>query len=202
MTVMADVNCEPYLAAFELLRGSSEKKYILDACRRLFVHSDEYIISKHTKEFSAREVELMATMIFEFCTDWSGEVAYRDVELDVGNKFMGGRVAYGEYACYDSDDLVYGSRIHTEKSTATKPFTIDEIEEYLVALWYRYRTCDHIEEFFSFASVCKCVDAYSVLEARDWHGQASIESFALRVMYSFKGLDRAVPDTDQECGTI
>ncbi len=168
----------------------------MDACRRLFVHSDTYVIGKHVKVFSPREVELMANMIFEFCTDWSKDVPFREVEFDVGSKFMGDRVAYyGDYASYDSDDLVYVSRIHTEIYTATKPFTIDEIEEYLVALWYRYRTCDHIEEFFSFAPVCKCVEAYSMLDDSTGHMKVPVELFALRVLNSFRGLDRVSSNT-------
>jgi hypothetical protein len=66
-------------------------------------------------------------------------------------------------------------------------FTVDEIEEYLIALWHRYRACELTAQFFSFAPVCKCIEAYAEMKSLAEQAYPSVDQFALRVMRSFYG---------------
>ena len=181
----------PYLAVFEILHGSLDDNHIRDACRRLFLDSDEYRISLQSKAFTENDVSMMADMLYEYSTDWDTCVASRKINLENRPGPMGRQhVTYSDYASYICLDFMYQSKIHTTDFPTSSSFTLDEVEEYLIALWHQYRQCSDSEQFFSLALVVKCIDAYAGLRSTSRADLPPVELFALRVMQSFKGDNR------------
>lgn len=181
----------PYLAVFEILRGSIDDNHIRDACRRLFIDSDEYRISTRFQDYAEGDISEIADMLYEYCTDWGDCVSERRINLE--NKpttYEEKYVTYANYASYICWDFIDQSKIHKADSPASLSLSLDEVEKYLVALWHRYRQCADTDQFFSFALVVKCIDAYAGLRSTSRADLPPVELFALRVMQSFKGDNR------------
>jgi hypothetical protein len=91
------------LDAFKVLDSRATPRDMLEACRYLFIHSDEYQLARHP--FDQTEVDAVARAIYEYIL-FPDAPSIREIVFTVDRPIEGKAIEYSEYASRFSGDML------------------------------------------------------------------------------------------------
>ena len=153
------------LKAFQVLDSQATMECVREACKQLFLHSDEYQLAGENP-FNASEVEVVSNAIYEYITSANDPVC-REIVFDVARKLEGKSIEYDEYASMFSEDMLFESRPRELKSCSLEELRC-ALKVFLVGILFRYRFCDNSgKALFPVSIILDYNDAIRVLLSRE-----------------------------------
>jgi hypothetical protein len=126
------------LQAFQVLDSAMTWSDVLEACRQLFMHSDEYCVAVQYPFVSA-EVDAVAKAIFEYIQNPDYPVL-REIVFQVPRALEGRSIEICEYASMFSDDM-----LHQNGSMDFASLDLEDLRRrlkmYLAGILFRYQFC-------------------------------------------------------------
>ncbi len=152
------------LKAFQVLNRQATTADILEACKSLFLHSDEYHLVQHP--FAPSEVDAVANAIYEYilCPD---APSLREIKFSVERPVEGKSIDYSEYASTFSEDMLYQNASTPFASLGLEELRL-ALETFLVGVFFRYAFCvDQDRASFPVSKILDYIDAVAILLSRE-----------------------------------
>lgn len=153
------------LQAFRMLEGATARSDVLEACRQLFIYSDEYHHAGQNP-FSPSEVDAVANAICEYI-EHPDDPALREIIFSVPRPLEGNSIEYCEYASMFSEDMLY-------QNTSTEFASLDledlrrRLKMYLAGILFRYQFCVFEDRAaFPVSMILDYMDAVRILLSRE-----------------------------------
>jgi hypothetical protein len=153
------------LQAFQVLEGATARSDVLEACRQLFMHSDEYYHAGQNP-FAPSEVDAVANAICEYI-EHPDAPALREIVFNVPRPLEGHSIEYCEYASMFSEDMLY-------QNTSTEFASLDleelrrRLKMYLAGILFRYQFCvDEDRAAFPVSMILDYMDGVRILFSRE-----------------------------------
>jgi hypothetical protein len=148
------------LKAFQVLDNKATMNDMLEACRRLFINSDEYNLSRHP--FDNSEVEAVANAIYEYIL-CASDPSLREIAFNIDRPLEGYSIEYSEYASMFSEDMLYDN-----SNTDFAPLSLEDIRCYLktflAGILFRYAFCvDQDRAAFPVSVILYYIDKVKIL---------------------------------------
>lgn len=126
------------LAAFQALDRHSTTKDIKDACRQLFLQSDEYCLAG-SYPFDAVEIEEVANAIYDYieCPDRHPP---REIRFNISRPLEGETIEYCEYASRFSESMLY-QNVGANLTSLELHDVRARLKVFLVGILFRYQFC-------------------------------------------------------------
>ncbi len=131
---------EKLLSAIRVLDQQATQEDLLEACRRLFIHSDEYTVAMYSHPYDRSEVDAVANAIFEFITTRDKLDSYREIRFRVSRPLVGQAIEYNEFASRFSEDMLYQNWSEDSASLSLGDLR-QALKTSLVGILFRYRYC-------------------------------------------------------------
>ncbi|MDX1964171.1 MAG: hypothetical protein SFX18_13540 [Pirellulales bacterium] len=126
------------LQAFQVLEGATTWSDVLEACRQLFMHSDEYHHAGQNP-FVPAEVDAVGKAILEYIENPDYPVL-REIVFQVPRPLEGSSIEINEYASIFSDDMLYQNG-SIEFASLDLEYLRSRLKIYLVGILFRYQFC-------------------------------------------------------------
>lgn len=189
------------LKAFQALNSQATIADIIDACRRLFVESDE---SRHASRhaFAQSEIDAIATLIYEYVRDPRAS-ADREVVFKMSRPLEGASMDYYEYARIFSEDMLYQNYLKSWSSTFAE---LDDLrralQTFLLGILFRYQFCVDEDAAFPIPMLLNYMEGVKVLFAQEQREEEvnNVLWTTLKVLGSLENLNRSdevVPTSDR-----
>jgi hypothetical protein len=153
---------EQLLKAFQVLDCQAGMEDMLEACRSLFTHSDEYHLTQCP--FDRSEVDAVANAIYEYIL-YPDAPSHREIVFNVHRQLEGRSIEYYEYGSRFSEDMLY--------QNFSPPFTSLDLEDlrlalktFLVGILFRYQVCVD-DNWFPVSVILNYIDAVRILLSRE-----------------------------------
>jgi hypothetical protein len=152
------------LKAFQILDSQSTMKDVLEACRQLFMHSDEYNWSIQYP-FDSSEVNAVANAMYEYILD--PDVPLREIAFHVSRPLEGKSIEYCEYASKYSGDMLY-QNYSIEFSSLDLDDLRRSLKTFLLGIIFRYQFCvDEDRTAFPVSIILHYIDGVRILFSRE-----------------------------------
>ncbi len=126
------------LAAFQVLDRNASTKDVLEACRQLFIESDQYTHSRE-QPFDRDEVDAVANAIYGYLLDPDNR-ADREIVFKVSRQLEGRSIEYCEYASMFSEDMLYQN--YSKKFASLDLESLRRaLKTFLAGILFRYQFC-------------------------------------------------------------
>ena len=124
------------MRAFQALDRQVTIPDVREACKQLFLRSDEY---SHAGQFpfSASEVDAVGSAIYDYIADPTEPL--REIVFDVPRILEGKSIEYNEYASMFSEDMLYDS--YSERTSPDAEQARASLKRFLAAILFRYQFC-------------------------------------------------------------
>jgi hypothetical protein len=153
------------LKAFQVLDGQATMSDMLEACRSLFMNSDEYSCAI-TQPFDSSEIEAVANAIYEYilCPD---APSLREIVFNVKRPLEGKAIEYSEYASMFSEDMLYQNSSTPFSSLALEDLR-RALETYLAGILFRYLFCVYEDRAaFPVSMILNYIDNVRILLSKE-----------------------------------
>lgn len=151
------------LKAFQALDSHATMTDMREACRCLFLHSDEYQLVQ--VPFDPSEVDAVSRAIFEYILD--PDICLREIKFNRNRSRLGRAVEYCEYASMFSEDMLYQNCSPDFASMDVKDLR-HNLKTFLVGIFYRYAYCvDSDRAAFPVSMILEYIGAVKILLSKE-----------------------------------